>query len=162
MQDILTVITGIVIFSIVVELTKTGERTDPFTATLNSIKSVWNFTNKNFFPFVKEKTEDLNDIVFKRTKAEEEFHSNIYMSREDKKEHLRSLYWQQLKERKLIQQDYRCAKCGKSTIHLDLHHITYERLGFERDDDVILLCRACHSSLHEKKGYDRNTRYTLN
>jgi hypothetical protein len=30
----------------------------------------------------------------------------------------------------------------------DLHHRNYDRLGHERFDDLIPLCRACHEQLH--------------
>jgi hypothetical protein len=37
--------------------------------------------------------------------------------------------------------------CG-STEDLDLHHLTYVRLGRERLDDLRPLCRACHHDVH--------------
>lgn len=40
-----------------------------------------------------------------------------------------------------------CARCGKKTT-LDAHHKTYARLGFEKDSDLIALCRACHGLEH--------------
>ena len=39
-----------------------------------------------------------------------------------------------------------CERCGnvQSAQYLTLHHLTYERLGNERDEDLQLLCRDCH------------------
>lgn len=37
--------------------------------------------------------------------------------------------------------------CG-STDDLHVHHITYERLGAEADDDLLLVCQRCHSRIH--------------
>lgn len=34
---------------------------------------------------------------------------------------------------------------------IDLHHLTYERIGCERDTDVIPLCRSCHKLVHNQK-----------
>lgn len=41
----------------------------------------------------------------------------------------------------------RCSACGsKKNIHL--HHMTYERLGRERDSDMAPLCEKCHDEVH--------------
>lgn len=34
----------------------------------------------------------------------------------------------------------------------DLHHISYDNLGNEADEDLCWLCRDCHTSLHKKYG----------
>ncbi len=43
-----------------------------------------------------------------------------------------------------------CAVCGGcwTLRNGDLHHRNYERLGRERFDDLMPLCRACHEHLH--------------
>lgn len=43
-----------------------------------------------------------------------------------------------------------CKRCGRAG--LDLHHVSYARLGRERDDDVVLLCRQCHEAFHMENG----------
>ncbi|TMC55570.1 MAG: hypothetical protein E6J20_00240 [Chloroflexi bacterium] len=45
----------------------------------------------------------------------------------------------------------RCAVCGCGH-PLDLHHITYARLGEERFTDVVPLCRADHDAVHGRGG----------
>ena len=38
-----------------------------------------------------------------------------------------------------------CQGCGAAPSDgLDVHHRTYERLGDERDDDLLVVCRPCH------------------
>ena len=37
-----------------------------------------------------------------------------------------------------------CERCQKASTDLQLHHLTYERLGAERRSDVHLLCFVCH------------------
>lgn len=46
---------------------------------------------------------------------------------------------------------FRCQVCNRSASEtiLDAHHRTYERLGNERDDDIVVLCADCHE-LFEK------------
>ena len=34
--------------------------------------------------------------------------------------------------------------------HLEIHHTTYERLGAERDEDLMALCEACHDHYTER------------
>jgi hypothetical protein len=34
---------------------------------------------------------------------------------------------------------------------LDLHHLTYERLGRELPRDLVLVCRPCHDTIHERR-----------
>lgn len=55
----------------------------------------------------------------------------------------------------------RCAACGshRHTGH-QLHHLTYERLGYEAFEDLVQLCRSCHerietwiTGIHMKWGF---------
>ncbi len=39
------------------------------------------------------------------------------------------------------------AKC-LSTTNVDVHHKSYERLGYEFLDDMVVLCRRCHRAEH--------------
>lgn len=41
----------------------------------------------------------------------------------------------------------KCRACG-STKLIHLHHHTYERMGNERDSDLIPLCEDCHAEVH--------------
>ena len=68
--------------------------------------------------------------------------------------YLRSKAWYQKRKAKLFNADYTCEKCGycsyKATVEipLDVHHKTYERLGNEDIDDLMVLCRNCHDRIH--------------
>jgi hypothetical protein len=33
-----------------------------------------------------------------------------------------------------------------------VHHLTYERVGAELDEDLVAVCRPCHAGLHAKWG----------
>ena len=65
------------------------------------------------------------------------------------KEYLTSKHWERLRA-KLIKPDTVCSACGKRSI-LQLHHLTYQRLGGEQDDDFAILCPECHKKAHEAK-----------
>lgn len=43
---------------------------------------------------------------------------------------------------------YQCEMC-KSAKNLHVHHITYERVPFELEDDLLCLCKKCHNKIHE-------------
>lgn len=61
-------------------------------------------------------------------------------------EYLRSPHWQTVKIEVHKRQDGKCALCNGCI--RDVHHRTYARKGFERDEDVIGLCGNCHDIEH--------------
>jgi hypothetical protein len=63
--------------------------------------------------------------------------------------YLSSPHWRSLTARIKLARGSKCERCG-ATERLDTHHLTYDRLGCERDEDLMVLCRECHLSLHEK------------
>lgn len=46
---------------------------------------------------------------------------------------------------------YNCQLCGHPN-SLEVHHMTYARLGHEHPDDLITLCRDCHQLAHDNNG----------
>ena len=45
----------------------------------------------------------------------------------------------------------RCQRCGARG-PLDVHHLTYRRLGRERPGDLLAVCERCHGALHGRPG----------
>lgn len=43
-----------------------------------------------------------------------------------------------------------CSQCGKALQLRDchVHHKTYDRVGHENDNDLLLLCHDCHKTIH--------------
>lgn len=75
--------------------------------------------------------------------------------RERYERHMNSARWRRRRtrwlatERSLRGREPVCAACGTPwTLRDDLHHATYERLGAERHDDMVPMCRTCHEALH--------------
>lgn len=93
-------------------------------------------------------------------KGEGTLDSNPFMSAKDKAKYLSSTSWSQLKAKRLEIAGYKCEFCGARN-HLQLHHITYARLGKEKLSDLAILCSTHHNQLHEKLGKDRLTYYPL-
>ncbi len=46
-----------------------------------------------------------------------------------------------------------CAACGGKWS--DLHHRTYARLGHEAHNDLVAVCRPCHTEVHRRLEYGR-------
>lgn len=66
------------------------------------------------------------------------------------KAYLKSPHWQAIRKRLYRAYEYKCAMCGSSR-NLNVHHITYENLGEEKDEDLTVLCQRCHETLHDDK-----------
>jgi len=63
-------------------------------------------------------------------------------------EYLKSGEWNHLKDLKLKLCKYKCDGCNESGRVMDVHHITYERIGMELLTDLVVYCRECHSKAH--------------
>lgn len=59
--------------------------------------------------------------------------------------------WYKKRRKAIYRSNFKCARCG-SAINLNVHHITYERIFFEDDRDLVCLCENCHKQIHGLKG----------
>ncbi len=66
------------------------------------------------------------------------------------KDYLNSEHWNSVKNEYFNKNPYRCYFCG-SKYFLNLHHITYDRLGKEDLSDLVYLCKRCHKYTHFSK-----------
>ena len=60
--------------------------------------------------------------------------------------YIRSEGWRRRAERLKRKFGYRCQLCNEGGV-LNAHHRTYERLGYERDEDLTVLCDRCHRAV---------------
>jgi hypothetical protein len=65
-------------------------------------------------------------------------------------EYIHSPRWYAFKRRLIKIRGNKCEACPTVGDKLDLHHLTYVRLGCERPEDVKLLCRACHQATSQE------------
>jgi hypothetical protein len=71
--------------------------------------------------------------------------------------YLQSPHWLRLRELVLRRDQYKCRRCGSSYHWADsnsqdvlhCHHMTYDRRGEERLDDLVTLCARCHKLVHD-------------
>lgn len=64
--------------------------------------------------------------------------------------YLKSKEWEQRRQEYFTKNGYKCSVCSSQHI-IQLHHLNYNRLGYEKDGDLICLCSECHKLLHTYK-----------
>ena len=70
--------------------------------------------------------------------------------------YLQTPRWFAKRRAKLWESNFTCADCGYCglthpvDIQLHVHHKTYERLGDECMDDLVVLCWHCHDKYHRR------------
>ena len=70
------------------------------------------------------------------------------MNKEDYKLVVKTDCWK-LRREAYLQGHKWCEVCGNSRPEfLEVHHLTYERIGNELDKDLVSVCSMCHSLLH--------------
>lgn len=64
-------------------------------------------------------------------------------------QYLNSKEWERKKKEVLFRDDYFCQLCGEVE-NLNVHHLTYNRVGDEALFDLVTFCRNCHLIEHGK------------
>ena len=79
----------------------------------------------------------------------EDYYHIIFMKNKDYKNYLKTKHWKDKRKDVLKRAKYKCQLCSsKDTLHV--HHNTYENIGKEKKEDLIVLCEKCHSKFHNK------------
>lgn len=63
--------------------------------------------------------------------------------------YLNSQEWDDIRKKVIIRANGHCEGCGIAA-PLDVHHLTYDRVGMELMTDLVALCRDCHDKAHNK------------
>jgi len=63
-------------------------------------------------------------------------------------DYIQSDEWDIRRKERLAIDEYTCQDCGVTGVSLDVHHLTYDRLGNEPMYDLLSLCRQCHNIEH--------------
>lgn len=71
----------------------------------------------------------------------------MYDYKERYREYLNSNEWKKLKRKVIARDNGICCGCGEKRT-LDVHHLTYDRVGNELMTDLISLCSVCHARVH--------------
>lgn len=64
-------------------------------------------------------------------------------------DYLQSKHWKRFRLKALKHHGKICMLCGVTEVNFfHVHHLTYENLGNEKLEDVVVLCPECHSIVH--------------
>ena len=74
----------------------------------------------------------------------------MYMTRLQYRNYLRSREWKDKRKLVLIRDGYMCQHFGSFYGDLQIHHVTYIRLGAELLEDLLTLCDDCHKAEHKR------------
>lgn len=73
------------------------------------------------------------------------------MNKEQYQEYLKSEHWTDVKKAmRRLKSVPKCELCGTIDEMLDVHHISYENIGYENQSDLCVLCHSCHKKVHEE------------
>lgn len=61
--------------------------------------------------------------------------------------YLETDHWKITREQALERANWECQRCGHQ-YKLHVHHKTYENLGNEQPEDLVVLCKSCHEEEH--------------
>lgn len=64
--------------------------------------------------------------------------------------YLRSKKWKAFRKTVLERDGFNCVMCG-TAYNLEVHHVTYRNVGWEKLEDCVTLCDTCHTKVHSKK-----------
>lgn len=73
------------------------------------------------------------------------------------KDYLNTKHWEFLRIQIGVKCKRTCQSCSKvfEERNYHVHHITYKRIGQERLNDLILVCKECHRKLHSDTEFTR-------
>lgn len=70
------------------------------------------------------------------------------LSRMPYREYLATPHWLVMRSVALVRAGFQCRHCEAEDVRLDVHHLSYARLGRETANDLIVLCGWCHADEH--------------
>ncbi len=74
-------------------------------------------------------------------------------------EYLKSDAWKLKRLSKIQSVGYKCQRCNATDKLLQVHHLTYDRLGHERMDDLKVVCLDCHEVEDVERKIQANQRH---
>lgn len=82
-----------------------------------------------------------------RPKSRRSTRARNRLPRIDYAAYLESEHWQELRQQVIERDGWHCRRCHRPD-YVQVHHLTYARLGRERLDDLVSLCKDCHERTH--------------
>lgn len=70
-------------------------------------------------------------------------------------DYLQSPMWEPKRAEAVKRAGNACQKCKRRNVLLEVHHISYVRMGKERPEDLIAVCPPCHRDLDARSGFGK-------
>jgi 5-methylcytosine-specific restriction endonuclease McrA len=86
---------------------------------------------------LKKYTAQQEAVIKNQKRAKTEAYDNYLLSEA----------WQNKRLIILERDNYKCVHCGAEE-YLNVHHLTYKHFKKERNEELVTLCKTCHSTLH--------------
>ena len=65
--------------------------------------------------------------------------------------YIRTDHWKEVRRQARIRDEDACVQCGAYGVRLEVHHLTYDRVGRELLEDVMTLCQPCHAAADDER-----------
>jgi 5-methylcytosine-specific restriction endonuclease McrA len=72
----------------------------------------------------------------------------VFKSKKVYQKYLESDHWKKVKIDYYRERERICSACGAKR-RIQLHHLTYKKVGRERPQDLVPLCQSCHKLVHQ-------------
>lgn len=108
-----------------------------------------NICMKTYTLFNKGSYENIISVIVKNEGKIDKDRSFILISKlTDYKDYLKTYDWNETRKIILKEANYKCQLCGAREVRLNVHHNTYENIGNEHREDLVVLCDDCHKKFH--------------
>lgn len=98
----------------------------------------------------EEEMAELDRMPVVAPEPEDEVARLRRLHRESPGAYFRTEHWRKVRASAVQAAQGRCRLCAAKG-PLQVHHATYERVGCEREADVVALCDGCHARFHGKQ-----------
>lgn len=123
--------------------------------TSESVPFLKNLGDPFYIAFIRAEErldKELRDVthkIFEQVEAIQKQHKDKPWRWPLYQQYLNSKEWAEKKKEVLFRDDYCCQLCGEVE-NLNVHHLTYNRVGDEALFDLVTLCSYCHADEHGK------------
>ena len=111
---------------------------------------------KTYTSFSEGEYENIISIIIKNKDGIDKNRSFLLLSKlESYKDYLKTYDWNETRKVVLKEANYKCQLCGIKNVKLNVHHNTYENIGNEHRENLIVLCDDCHKKFHNIEQIDK-------
>lgn len=98
-----------------------------------------------------QKRQKVGALQRKRARRRKQMVARSSKKQKDYTKYLLSVEWRTFRMKVLSTRGTLCEECKVFGRRVEVHHLTYERVGAELPEDVAVLCNSCHVKHHTRK-----------